>query len=194
MAQEYSARNKTLSFAAGSAEGKLSGRGDFNTQNTRGLMFDIALSDHPLRLALDYFSGGVKITTVIPGIEGEEILRVSETALGARYYLEDLSQVVDFYAGAGLALVSANYEVKVGSVLGSGTLDLSGSDSGTYFGFGARRVFENGFALGFDYRDSDAEIKIKGGTLKVGAFDIPLSDTKGNFGLTRTSLTLGYNW
>ena len=191
MAGEHFARTKTLSFAAGSAEGKLSDDSVFlnnslNTQNTRGLMFDIALSDHPLRLALDYFSGGVKITTVAPGVELEEILRVSETALGARYYFEDLSPGVDFYAGGGLALVSAKYEVKLDIVgFGSGTLNFSGSGSGSYFGFGARSIFENGFVLGFDYRDSNAEFELEG---RGGVV------LEKNYGLTRTSLTLGYSW
>ena len=201
LAQEYSARNKTLSFAAGSAKGKHSdsdysalGNDDFNTQNTSGFMFDIGSSGEPLRFALDSFSVEYKETAFVPGGLAEGILRVSETALGARYYFEDISPAVDFYAGGGLALVSTNYEVKVNSVLGSGTVNFSGSGNGTYFGFGARRVFENGFTLGFDYRDSDAEIKIKGGTVKVGAFDIPLPDSEDNYGLTRTSLTLGYSW
>ena len=194
LAGEHFARTKTLSFVTGKAENKLVGGGDFNTKNTRGFMFDIGSSGEPLRFALDYLSGGAEFTIANQYVQSILIVRVRETALGARYYFEDISPGVDFYAGGGLALVSADLEVTLSGVLGSGTLNLSGSDSGEYFGFGIRRVFDDGLTLGFDYRDSDAEIKIKGGTVKVGAFDFPFPDTKDNYGLTRTSLTLGYSW
>ena len=196
LAQENSTRTKTLSVALGNA--KLSPAAVFdgtNTQSTSGLMFDIALSDNPLRLALGYFSGKsdhmtketIPIFTGGVVVKNETIVTVSETTLGARYYFEDLSPAVDFYAGAGL--VSVNYKVTNKSLTETGfsstsvSTSTSGSGSGTYLGLGARRIFENGFTLGLDYHNANAEeIKVFDGGVKL------------NYGLTRTSLTLGYNW
>ena len=186
LAGEHFARTKTLSFVAGSAKDKFSSGAPANTQNTSGLIFDIGSSGEPLRFALDSFSGEYKKTVVVSGGLAEVILRVSETALGARYYLEDISPGVDFYAGGGLALVSANIEViRFSNVLSSGIFNFLGSDSGTYFGFGIRRIFDDGFTLGFDYRDSDAEFELEGHGFVI---------SEENYGFTRTSLTLGYNW
>ena len=187
LAHEYSAGNKTASFviAIGSAQDKFPNGAATNIQSTRGLMFDIGSSGEPFRFALDYFSGGSTETVVISGVEAEVILRVTERDLGARHYFEDLLSGLSFYLGGGLVRVSANIEVKVSSVASSRKEYFSGFGSGTYFGLGARRVFENGFSLGFDYRNSNAEFQIQGSRFVF---------FKNSDGIIRTSLTLGYSW
>ena len=181
---EIIAKNKTLSFAVGRAEGKLRDNDGSNTQSTRGFMFDIAFSGEPLGLALDYFSGGVRVIGVKLGIDVEETLRVTEISLGARYYLKNISTTIDFYLGGGLALLSVDYELIVPSrpeYLES----VSGSDSASYVGLGVRKVFAGDFVLGLDHRSSDAEFELTSAETNL---------SQRNWGLTRTSLTLGYNW
>ena len=187
LAGEYSAGNKTASFviATGSAQDKFPSGATTNTQSTRGLMFDIGSSGEPLRFALDYFSGGIKETVEIPGGEVEVILRVTERDLGARHYFEDLSSGVSFYLGGGLVRVSADLEVTISSFAGSSKEYFSDFGSGTYFGFGARRVFKNGLSIGFDYRNSNAEFQIQGSRFVF---------FKNSDGIIRTSLTLGASW
>ena len=191
LAQEHSARKTTFSLAAGSASGKLSlGEDHPGTPTNRGFMFDIASGDEPLRFAVDWFSS----SRVIMFSESPEYLatqRIIEIDLGVRYYFDDLSPVVDFYAGGGLALASAHYEYKFITALGPAKGDFSGSGSGIYLGFGTRHVFDNGFSLGFDYRDSNIRFEFKS-NLETGL--VPLLSPKDNLDFTRTSLTLGYSW
>ena len=184
LADEPIAKNKTFSVVVGKARGKLPGYSYFNGQSTSGLMFDIVLKGGPFRLALDHFSGGVRATQVVNALIIHGTIVITETDLGARYYFEDESPAVDFYLGGGLALVSTTYENTIVSQPDFLAF-YSGSGLGTYIGFGVSRIFESGVVLGFDYRDSDVEFKIKNALV---------SGRKRNWGISRTSLTLGYNW
>ena len=186
LASGHLAKNITFSFTSGKAKGKIiPDNSDFNTQNTSGLMFDIALSDEPLRLALDYFFGEAKVMgTNLQGEAMEAVLRVTETSLGTRYYFVNRSSAIDFYLGGGLALVSANYKL-TSPTRRDFLQSASGSESGTYFGFGTRVVLDDGLTLGFDCRTSDAKFEATGsaGILR-----------RENFGFTRANFTLGYSW
>ena len=191
LAQKHSTRNTTFSFVVGSASGKLSlGEDHSGAQTNRGFMFGIGSGDKPLRLAVDWFSS----SRAIVFSESPEYLatqRIIEIDLGARYYFDDISPVVDFYVGGGLALASADYEYKFITALSPVQGDFSGSGSGIYLGFGTRRVFKNGLSIGFDYRDSNTRFELKS-NLETGS--VPLLLAKDYLDFTRTSLTLGYSW
>ena len=183
IAQERSVRNKTFSVI-GVEDG-------LSAQSTRGFMFDVASSDEALRLAVDWFSSKDDIMSLTSSYKYLATLQIIELDLGIRYYFDYLYSAADFYIGGGLALVSANYKYEFKNILDASKGDFSGSGRGVYQGFGVIRVFDNGLTLGFDYRDSSAQFELKRNS-ETGS--VPLLLPKDNFGLTRTSLTLGYSW
>lgn len=207
-AQENQVKNKTIAFAIGNAAGKISeeddNENDLNTQGTQGIMFNAVVSN-AIGYEVNYFSGGVKVTTLSSIAKSTVALTVTELNLGARYYFDSPWQVQSFYVAGGLASISAEFDTKSDasvsipgfvSVSTSGESQHSGSGNGSYFGVGVRHIFAGGFTLGLDIRDSNGSFVLARdkvtGVLVGTTIDSDLD--KENYGLRRSSLTLGYNF